>query len=162
MIQTVFPAASLTVVGQGPLEPELKHLAQALSLRNVRFLGAVDPAAMPEIYDRHSLFLNSSFVDNQPLSLLEAMACGMPIVSTPIGDIPNMVKDGESGTLVPAGDPFVMAKAATLLLEQPERAALMARRAKASLMHYDWSKVGPAWAKVYRRLACSPSTKEAA
>jgi phenylacetate-CoA ligase len=86
----------------------------------------------------------------------------MPVVSTPVGDIPNMVEDGESATLVPVGDPSAMAKAATLLLEQPERAALMAQRAKASLMQYDWSKVGPAWADMYRRLATASSDKEAA
>lgn len=162
MIQTVFPAASLTVAGVGPQEAELKHLAQALSLRNVRFIGGVDPASMPDLYDSHSVFLNSSFVDNQPLSVLEAMASGMPVVSTPIGDIPNMVQDGESATLVPAGDPYAMAKAATLLLEQPERAALMAKRAKESLMQYDWSNVGPAWDGTYRRLASASSDKEAA
>ena len=162
MIQTVFPAASLTIVGQGSQEAELKHLAQALSVRNVRFVGAIDPAAMPDVYDRHSIFLNSSCVDNQPLSVLEAMASGMPVVTTPIGDIPNMVEDGESGTLVPVGDPSAMAKAATLLLEQPERAALMAQRAKESLMQYDWSKVGPAWATTYRRLASASSNREAA
>ena len=162
MIQTVFPAASLTVAGQGPQEAELKHLAQALALRNVRFIGAVDPAQMPSLYDRHSVFLNASFVDNQPLSVLEAMASGMPVVSTPIGDIPNMVKDGESATLVSAGDPYAMAKAATLLLEQPQRAALMAQRAKESLVRYDWSKVGPAWADTYRRLATTSSDREAA
>ena len=162
MIQTVFPAASLTVAGQGPQEAELKHLAQALALRNVRFIGAVDPVEMPSLYDRHSVFLNASFVDNQPLSVLEAMASGMPVVSTPIGDIPNMVKDGESATLVPAGDPYAMAKAATLLLEQPQRAALMAQRAKESLIHYGWSKVGPTWANTYRRLATTSSDREAA
>jgi len=162
MIQTVFPAASLTLAGQGPQEDELKHLAQALALRNVRFIGGVDPASMPDLYDRHSIFLNASLIDNQPLSVLEAMASGMPVVSTPVGDIPNMVEDGESATLVPVGDPSAMAKAATLLLEQPERAALMAQRAKASLMQYDWSKVGPAWADMYRRLATASSDKEAA
>lgn len=162
MIQTVFPAASLTVAGQGPQEAELKHLAQALALRNVRFIGAVDPVEMPSLYDRHSVFLNASFVDNQPLSVLEAMASGMPVVSTPVGDIPNMVKDGESATLVPAGEPYAMAKAATLLLEQPQRAALMAQRAKESLVRYDWSKVGPAWADTYRRLATTSSDREAA
>jgi phenylacetate-CoA ligase len=162
MIQTVFPAASLTIAGHGPQEPELKHLAQALSLRNVRFLGAVDPLAMPNVYDRHAILLNSSFADNQPLSVLEAMACGMPVVTTPVGDIPNMVEDGESGTLVPVADPSAMAKAATLLLEQPERTALMAQRAKRSLMQYDWAKVGPAWAHTYRRLASAGSHREAA
>lgn len=162
MIQTVFPAASLTVAGQGPLEAELKHLAQALALRNVRFVGAINPHEMSDLYDRHSVFLNSSFVDNQPLSVLEAMASGMPVVSTPVGDIPNMVEDGESGTLVPVGDPSAMAKAATLLLEQPERAVLMAQRAKQSLVQYDWSRVGPAWADTYRRLASASSDREAA
>src|SRR4029079_1086546 len=103
-------------------------------------VGAVYPSAMPDVYDRHSIFLNSSCVDNQPLSVLEAMASGMPVVTTPIGDIPNMVKSGESGSLVPVGEPSARAKAATLLLEQPERAALMAQRAKESLMQYDWSK----------------------
>ena len=161
MIQTVFPAASLTIAGQGPQEPELKHLAQALGVRNVRFIGPVEPASMPDLYDSHSVFLNASFVDNQPLSVLEAMASGMPVVTTPIGDIPNMVQDGDSGTLVPAGDPYAMAKAATLLLEQPERAVLMAKRAQESLMQYDWSNVGPAWADTYRRLA-SASNREAA
>jgi glycosyltransferase involved in cell wall biosynthesis len=73
-----------------------------------------------------------------------------------------MVKDGESGTLVPVGDPSAMAKAATLLLEQPERTALMAQRAKKSLTHYDWAKVGPAWAYTYRRLASTSSSREAA
>lgn len=162
MIQTVFPAASLTIAGQGPQEAELKHLAQALTLRNVRFAGPVDPAAMSELYDRHSILLNSSFVDNQPLSVLEGMASGMPVISTSVGDIPNMVEDGESGTLVPVGDPSAMAKAATLLLEQPERAVLMAQRANESLAEYDWSHVGPAWANTYRRLASAPSNKEAA
>ena len=162
MIQTVFPAASLTIAGQGPQEPELKHLAQALGVRNVRFIGPVEPASMPDLYDSHSVFLNASFVDNQPLSVLEAMASGMPVVTTPIGDIPNMVQDGESGTLVPAGDPYAMAKAATLLLEQPERAVLMAKRAQESLMQYDWSNVGPAWADTYRRLASASANREAA
>lgn len=162
MIQTEFPAASLTLAGEGPQEAELKHLAQALGLRNVRFVGSVDPVSMMQLYDTHSILLNASFVDNQPLSVLEAMAVGMPVVSTGVGDIPNMIQDGESGTLVPIGDPSAMAKAGTLLLEQPDRAALMARRAKESLLRYQWSNVGPEWARMYRRLASISSTTEAA
>jgi glycosyltransferase involved in cell wall biosynthesis len=162
MIQTVFPAASLTLAGRGSQEAELKHLAQALALRNVRFVGAVEAVSMPALYDAHSIFLNSSFVDNQPLSVLEAAASGLPVVSTGVGDIPNMIEDGESGTLVPVGDPSAMAKAGMLLLEQPDRASLMARRAKELLRQYDWSKVGPAWTHMYRRLVSGSSTKEAA
>jgi len=162
LIQTACPDASLTIVGHGSQEAELKHLGQALALRNVRFLGPVEPASMPALYDTHSIFLNSSFVDNQPLSVLEAMATGMPVVSTGVGDIPNMIEDGESGTLVPPADPSAMAKAAILLFEQPDRAHLMAQRAKESLVQYDWSTVGPAWAELYRRLATRFSEREVA
>jgi len=162
LIQTACPDASLTIVGHGSQEAELKHLGQALALRNVRFLGPVEPASMPALYDTHSIFLNSSFVDNQPLSVLEAMATGMPVVSTGVGDIPNMIEDGESGTLVPPADPSALAKAAILLLEQPDRAHLMAQRAKESLVQYDWSTVGPAWAELYRRLATRFSEREVA
>lgn len=156
LLRTTFPAATLTIAGLGPQEPELKHLADALALRNVRFIGPVDPAMMPALYDAHSIFLNSSLVDNQPLSVLEAMASGMPIVSTAVGDIPNMIEDGLSGTLVPAGDPAAMAKAATHVLRWPERSLLMTQRAKESLARFAWGSVGPAWTDLYLRLSgCS-------
>ncbi|HEU4686139.1 MAG TPA: glycosyltransferase family 4 protein [Nitrospira sp.] len=153
LLQTAFPEATLTVAGMGPEEADLKHLAEALALRHVNFIGPVDPASMPSLYDVHSIFLNSSFVDNQPLSVLEAMASGMPVVSTGVGDIPHMIEDGATGTLVPAGDPAAMAKAATLLLRRPERTLLMAQRARESLARYSWASVGPAWETLYRRLS---------
>jgi len=162
LLQTTMSQATLTVAGQGPQESELKHLAEALALRNVRFIGPVDPADVPALMDRHSIFLNSSIVDNQPLSLLEAMASGMPVVTTGVGDIPNMIDDGESGSLVPVGDPAAMAKAAMLLLERPERALLMAQRARESLERYRWAAVASAWADVYQRLADRSSTPLAA
>ncbi|HJT21265.1 MAG TPA: glycosyltransferase family 4 protein [Nitrospira sp.] len=162
LLQTVFPEASLTAAGQGPQEDELKHLAGALGVRHVRFIGPVHPDSMPALYDVHSIFLNSSFVDNQPLSILEAMASGMPVVSTGVGDIPHMIEDGETGTLVPVGDPAAMAKAATLLLQRPERTLLMAQRAKESLARFAWAQIGPAWADLYRRLAAGTAARLAA
>jgi L-malate glycosyltransferase len=162
LLRTAFPGATLTIAGLGPQEPELKHLAESLALRNVRFIGPVNPASMPALYDAHSIFLNSSLVDNQPLSVLEAMASGMPIVSTGVGDIPNMIEDGISGTLVPSGDPAAMAKAATHLLHWPERSLLMAQRAKESLARFAWESVGPAWSGVYRRLSSATQMLQAA
>jgi glycosyltransferase involved in cell wall biosynthesis len=155
LLRTTFPGATLTIAGMGPQEAELKHLGEALALRNVRFIGPVTPESMPSLYDAHSIFLNSSFVDNQPLSVLEAMASGMPVVTTGVGDIPNMITDGITGTLVPVGDPAAMAKAVTQLLRWPERALLTAQRAKESLGRYNWASVGPAWAELYRRLSYS-------
>jgi glycosyltransferase involved in cell wall biosynthesis len=63
----------------------------------VRFVGKVDPAAMPEMLDQADIFVNASVVDNQPVSLLEAFASGLPVVSTPTGDIAAMVRHEETG-----------------------------------------------------------------
>jgi glycosyltransferase involved in cell wall biosynthesis len=65
----------------------------------------VAPTELPALLDQADVFVNSSIVDNQPVSVLEAFAAGLPVVSTPTGDIANMIRDGETGLLVPAGDP---------------------------------------------------------
>ncbi|ALA59049.1 glycosyltransferase family 4 protein [Nitrospira moscoviensis] len=162
LLKTAFPDAVLTVAGGGSQEGELRQLARALDLTGVRFLGRVEPEGMPALYDSADIFLNASYVDNQPLSLLEAMASGLPIVTTGVGDIPHMMGDGAYGALVPAGDPAAMAKAATALLEQPERALLMAQRAHQALDRYDWSSVRAEWARAYEELQRKPGMRRAA
>ena len=93
--------------------------------------------------------MNSSVVDNQPLSILEAFATGLPVVSTPTGDIPSLVRHEETGLLVPQGDPSAMAEAVARLLEHPERARLMARLARQELRRFTWPQVRAEWAAVY-------------
>jgi glycosyltransferase involved in cell wall biosynthesis len=162
LIKTTFPEATLTVAGVGSQRQELHRLSQALKLADVQFLGRVEPEAMPALYDSADVFLNSSFIDNQPLSLLEAMAAGLPIVTTGVGDIVHMMGNGAHGTLVPTGDPAAIAKAAMLLLEQPERALLMAQRAKQALTQYAWPTVTRQWADLYGELWRKPGVRQAA
>jgi len=152
LLRTTFPSAALTVAGIGSQERELRQLCDALGVADVHFVGRVEPDAMPALYDGADVLLNASYIDNQPLSLLEAMASGLPIVTTGVGDIVNMMADGAHGSLVPAGDPAAMAKAATMLLEQPERALLMAQRANQALREYAWPTVRAQWAQVYEDL----------
>jgi glycosyltransferase involved in cell wall biosynthesis len=104
---------------------------------------------MPRLYDEADIFVNSSTLDNQPLSILEAFAAGLPVVSTGIGDIGNMVRDGDTGLIVPPGDATAMARAAASLLENPDRARLIARRARAEAEKYTWSQVRQSWAEAY-------------
>lgn len=162
LLKTTFPEATLTVAGIGSQERDLRQLCQALGLTDVHFLGRVEPEAMPALYDSADIFLNSSYIDNQPLSLLEAMASGMPIVTTGVGDIANMMGEGAYGSLVQTGDPAAMAKAATVLLEQPERALLMAQRARQALGQYAWPSVSAQWAQVYEELQRRPHVRHAA
>ncbi|HEX9247616.1 MAG TPA: glycosyltransferase family 4 protein [bacterium] len=143
------PEATLTVAGYGPEEDRLRRLAASLAVEGIRFIGRVEPEAMPGLYDGADIFLNSSVLDNQPVSVLEAFAAGLPVVSTGVGDLAGLVRDGETGLLVPPGDPGAMADAVLALLGSQDRAAAIARRARSEAERYTWEHVRHEWAAVY-------------
>jgi glycosyltransferase involved in cell wall biosynthesis len=144
-----FAEATLTIAGYGSEERRLRNLAAARAPGAVRFVGRVEPRDMPYLLDEADIFLNSSVVDNQPLSVLEAFAAGLPVVTTPTGDIANMVRDDETGRLVPPGDPAAMANAVIGLLKQPDRAAAIARHASAELERHSWGYIRERWTAIY-------------
>src|SRR4029078_12025152 len=104
-------------------------------------------------YQRAHIYLNASEIDNQPLSILEAFACGLPIVTTNAGGIPRMVTDGASGFVVNCGDGEAMAARALELLQNGELANRMARRGRDECRKYSWERVGDEWANVYAELS---------
>src|SRR5205807_623617 len=115
-----------TVAGYGSEECRLKTMTQQRGLAgSVEFAGRVEPDGMPALLDAHDVFLNASVLDNQPVSILEAFASGLPVVTTAAGDIPAMVSDGRSGLLVPVEDAAAMARAVLSLLANPARAAAL-------------------------------------
>ncbi len=162
LLKSSYPDATLTIAGTGSQERELDQLADALGVDDVHFLGPVERHAMPTVYADADIFIHAASLANQPLSLLEAMASGLPIVSTGAGDIPDMLSDGLAGTLVPVADPGATAKAVTVLLEQPERASLMAHRARQSVDRYTWNAVRPQWRQLYDEVAGSATVRDAA
>ena len=149
-VKPLIPDATLTIAGYGSEEPRLRRLVDDLKLADVRFAGKVDPASMPRVLDEADVFLNASVVDNQPVSILEAFASGLPVISTPTGDIPAMVRHEQTGLLVPPFAPDAMAAAILNLLKQPERARSFAARAHDTIGRYTWAAVREAWGEVYR------------
>jgi glycosyltransferase involved in cell wall biosynthesis len=145
-----FPDATLTLAGEGSEEPMLRQQAARLPGNGIRFVGRVEPQQMQELYDGADIFVNASVVDNQPVSVLEAFAAGLPVVSTATGDIAAMVRDGETGRIIPPEDPVTMAEAVIALLENPEYALQLAQRARDEAEGYTWSRVRTAWAQAYR------------
>jgi glycosyltransferase involved in cell wall biosynthesis len=142
------PDATLTIAGTGSQEDSLRRRAAALD-GSVRFVGRVEPEDMPELLDRCDVFVNSSVVDNQPVSILEAFAAGLPVVSTPTGGIGEMVKNEETGLVVEADHPEATAQALARLLSDQDRALAMAERARAEVEKYTWRRVRDAWAAAY-------------
>jgi sugar transferase (PEP-CTERM/EpsH1 system associated) len=117
----------LQIIGDGPLRATLQAQVAAAGIGDVVSL----PGARTDIADLmrgFSLFALSSIAEGTPVTLLEAMACALPVVSTAVGGIPELIQDGQTGTLVPAGDTAAMAAA---LARYAGDAALAARHGAA-------------------------------
>jgi len=120
-----------------------------LQLKNEKFIGQVAPFAIDDVYDAADIFLNGSEIDNQPLSILEAFSCGLPVVTTNAGGIPDIVDDGRTGMVVARGDYAEMAKRAIALLNDPSLAKQIVQEAKQECAKYSWEAVRDAWIAAY-------------
>jgi len=151
LVRRVVHEARLTVAGTGPEQSALAALAKELGILDATcFSGRLDRDEMAVLYRSATISLNPSRVDNMPNSVLEAMASGVPVVSTAVGGVPFIVRDGETGLLVAPGDSTAMSEAVVRLLRDPELSARVRKDALNSVQQYAWSKVRDQWLAVYR------------
>lgn len=124
LVHATHPDVTLDVIGDGDWGDRVRRLATDLGLDGcVRFHGMRDD--VPAWLRRADLFVLSSESEGISITLLEAMAAGLPIVATDVGGNREVVVAGETGLLVPAKDPPAMAAAITALLDEPARALAM-------------------------------------
>ena len=114
----------LLLVGGGELENTVREQVAALGLESrVRFLGI--RADVADILRASDAFVLSSRWEGNPMSVMEAMAAGLPVVSTAVGGVPELVRDGETGLLVPSEDTGALAQAIQALVDNPARRQAM-------------------------------------
>lgn len=152
LIQQQRADARLIIAGDGSQRLELETLARELGLRHTEFLGLVATERMPEIYDAADIFLNGSEIDSMPISILEAFASGLPVVTTDAGGIPWIVTDEETGLIVRRGDHQALAEAALRLLADAPLANAFMRNGQRECEKYAWANVRDEWLKVYGEL----------
>jgi L-malate glycosyltransferase len=153
-IQRDFPDARLIVAGDGPQRDMLRALASELGLQNVTWRGLVPPNEMTSLYDAADVYLNAPSVDNMPLSIIEAYAAGLPIVSTDAGGIPYIATHERTALLVACDDDPSLAQEAIRLLRDPALAVRLADAGRREcLTKYVWPAVREEWARLYVRLA---------
>ena len=129
IIRETCPSFRLEIAGDGVCMADLQAAVRNLGLENqVRFLGQVRDVRA--VLERASLFILPSLTEGVSLTLLEAMACGLPVVATRVGGTPEVVADGETGLLVPPGSPVELAQAILKLLQEPERGRQMGVKAR--------------------------------
>ncbi len=121
-----FPKITYTIIGDGPLMPKLRRLARTLGLADkVVFVGWKSPAEVAQYLANAHIFILPCVsmkhnIDGIPNALKEAMACGLPVISTMVSGIPEIVKDGINGLLVKQHDPHGLAQKIRFLIDYPE------------------------------------------
>jgi glycosyltransferase involved in cell wall biosynthesis len=155
------PDISLAMVGRDRGDGSLQktaRLANGLGVGNrVDFVGAVAKSEVPEWLDRADVFLNTSDIDNAPVSVLEAMACGLCVVTTNVGGLPCLVDHERTGLLVEANDAKAMAAEVHRLVTTAGLSGGISARAHERVADADWSQVILRWEQILAEAAGSAS-----
>ena len=158
-VREQWPGARLTVAGTGPELAALRMLAGELGVAPaVRFAGGIDNADIAALYASADIVLNPSTADNMPISILEGLAAGVPVVSTDAGGIPDMVEHERTALLVPVGDAETMATAVLRLLDDNSLAQRIRDAGINVVARYSWPRVREKWLVAYRRVARAGTT----
>jgi glycosyltransferase involved in cell wall biosynthesis len=147
-------AVVLILVGEGPQQPVLEARANELGLGDaVRFVGYVPQNETAAWYRAANVFALSSDFDNSPNVVLEAMACGVPVVATDVGGLREYVRPPGNGLLTPKGDAPAFADALLTLLADAERARVIGRQNRADAVDkFSWAASAARMRDVYARV----------
>lgn len=155
MIAKDVPDTKLVFVGSGGMRAELEELSKKLGVeKHVKFIGFVEERLKPLYYKAADIFCLPSMMSTESFGIvnLEAMACGVPIVASKIGGVPDVVKGGENGLLVPPKDSEKLADAIIYLLENEGVRKKMGENGREKVEGYSWERVAEETEKVYKRV----------
>lgn len=128
---TQIPTSRLYIAGHGELEEELRTYVREHHMQNVEFLGHLNTPDLIALIQRARFMVSpSEWYENYPMTVLEALACGTPVVGAAIGGIPELVKDGETGLLFEAGSVSMLVEKINDLLQNPAKAIAMGRNGR--------------------------------
>lgn len=146
------PDIKLRIVGSGPLESKVRLIVQRLGLgKNVMVLG--EKFKTRNFYQKSAIFLATSPFENfLSNSLLEAMASGLAIIATDVGETRNVIIDGENGILIPPKEPKALANAILTLINNKNIRRNLSMNAVKTAKQYDISLIGPKYMKVYQQV----------
>jgi glycosyltransferase involved in cell wall biosynthesis len=152
-----FPEVRLTMIGPDKHDGSLSAMQRVAGdlgvAPRITWLGAVPKWEVPCGLEKGDIFLNTTNIDNTPVSVMEAMACGLCVVSTDVGGLPYLLRHEENALLVPSDDPVAMAHAVGRVLAEPGLAARLSRLARREVEPFDWSVVLPQWDRLLAEVA---------
>lgn len=148
------PKVKLWLVGEGIEKQNLKRLTSELKLdKQVEFLGRVKHIKLPEIYKKSSLFVLPSLSESLSNSLLEALACGLPVVTTKVGGNSELVSNS-NGVLVSPAQVKTLAVEIINLLNQSDLRKQMSQASREIAKQYSWNKTAQKYFQLYSKTSC--------
>jgi glycosyltransferase involved in cell wall biosynthesis len=151
------PDTRLRVAGSGPQSGELRALAEQLGITTaVQFEGLLDRDGIVNLYAQADAMLNPTTVDNMPNSVIEALACGVPVISTDVGGVPFIVRHEHTALLVPPNDPAAMAAAILRFRGNAQLRQQLRANGLDEVVQYGWPVVRQQWLDAYATVAGRP------
>ncbi|MBA4154168.1 glycosyltransferase family 4 protein [Flavobacterium sp.] len=150
-LKKIYPDAELCMVG--PYKDMSKEVVQQLIEKNkvdIKLSGRLTKAEWTQLSKKYDIFINTTHFDNTPVSVIEAMALGLPIVSTNVGGIPFLLEDRENALLVNDSDVDEMVKSITELIENPELARKLSVNGRKEAEQFDWNVVKNQWKEILK------------
>jgi len=151
-VKRIYPGATLCLAGAGPAEAHIRGLVRELAVEGVDFAGVASRQEIGRLYDGADIFINASWLDNMPISVLEAFACGTPVVTTSPEGIRYIVEHERTGLLSQPGNAQALAHNVVRVLRDGELASRLASNAYEESKRYRWEVVREQWLEVYRSL----------
>jgi len=164
-VQSAFPRARLVFAGSGEVK-QAQALCRELDIENrVEFLGWIGEPERTRELEKASIFVLPSFQEGLPMGVLEAMAFGLAVITTPVGGIADVVKNEQNGLLVNPGDAGEIAKSLQRLLADRDRVRKLGDAAAQSVSRYEPAKLAREWKMTYSdvlkpRASCADSPLE--
>lgn len=134
--------------GDGSLE-EAKKCAEQFGVE-VKFTGKLTKQEWIRISQDYNIFINTTNIDNMPLSVIEAMALGFPVVSTNVGGMPFLIENNKNGVLVEPDSVEAFVESIKHIIDSPERSKLITQKARARVENLDWEVVKKQWINVLK------------
>jgi glycosyltransferase involved in cell wall biosynthesis len=150
ILKAKYPKATLTMVGpDAGLRAVCEKIATEYGLRSsISFSGPVPNEKLPQFYQTHTVFLNTTAYESFGMAILEAAASGLPIVSSSVGEIPLLWEHGKDILLVSDPSPARYAQEISDIFEGEQKTALLAAAARKKAETFDWAFVKPQWLKL--------------
>ena len=150
-LKKTYPDASLCMVGpdkDGTMVEFIEYATQKKLLDSIEITGKLPREEWIKLSEKYDILINTTNIDNTPISIIEAMALGLPVVTTNPGGIPFLLEAGKEAMLVDNGDFKSMATAIGYLIENPSAAIEMTRAAREKAEGFDWMKIQSRWIEV--------------